>query len=95
MADKKKPRKGANAASGRDYTYDLKYQSSPEQKANRAARGRARYEMEKKGKVKKGDGKDVAHEKPLSEGGSNSASNLKVQSIKKNRGRVGKDGKHR
>jgi hypothetical protein len=31
-------------------------------------------------------GKDVAHKKPLSKGGSNTAKNLKVSSVKKNRG---------
>jgi hypothetical protein len=34
--------------------------------------------MEKKGLVHKGDGKDVDHKKPLSKGGSNDSSNLRV-----------------
>jgi hypothetical protein len=50
-----------NKSTGRDYTYDTKYESSPTQRKNRAARNRARAEMMKKGKVKKGDGKDVDH----------------------------------
>jgi len=37
------------------------------------------------GKVKKGDGKDVAHKKPLAKGGSNKKANLKVASQAKNR----------
>ena len=37
------------------------YHSKPEQKENRAARGRARYQLEKEGRVKKGDGRDVHH----------------------------------
>ena len=41
--------------------------------------------MEKDGKVKKGDGKDVGHKKPLAKGGSNKKSNLKVTSAAKNR----------
>lgn len=90
-----KSRKPYNKSTGRDYQKEREYQSTPEQKANRAARGRARYEMIKKGKAKVGDGKDVSHEKPLSEGGSNKSSNLKMESKKKNRGRVGRDGKHR
>jgi hypothetical protein len=53
---------------------------------DRRARMRARYAMEKKGLVKENDGKDVAHKKPLSKGGSNAPSNLTVQSEKKNRG---------
>lgn len=95
MADKK-TRKPWNKSTGRDYQAERDYQSSPEQKANRAARGRARYEMIKKGKAKVGDGKDIAHEKPLSEGGSNKPTNLKVESPSKNRARVSKKtGKHR
>jgi len=61
------------------------YHSKPEQKANRAARGRARYKMEKAGKVKRGDGKDVDHKNRNPK--DNRASNLRVQSPKKNRGR--------
>lgn len=61
------------------------YQGSEEQKKNRAARNAARREMEKKGLVKKGDGKDVDHRKPISKGGGNSTSNLRVQSASANR----------
>ena len=38
-----------------------KYQASEEQKEKRANRNHARREMEKAGKVHKGDGKDVMH----------------------------------
>lgn len=38
-----------------------KYQKSDEQVAKRVARNKARRHMEKAGKVKKGDGKDVNH----------------------------------
>ena len=46
----------------RDYRaeYD-NYHSSAKQKKNRAARNSARRTMEKKGRVKKGDGNDVTH----------------------------------
>lgn len=37
------------------------YQGTEEQKKRRASRNAARRLMEKKGKVKKGDGKDVDH----------------------------------
>lgn len=37
------------------------YQGTEEQKKRRASRNAARKLMEKKGKVKKGDGKDVDH----------------------------------
>ena len=38
-----------------------KYNSKPEQVNRREARNRARYQMIKAGKAKKGDGKDVEH----------------------------------
>jgi hypothetical protein len=68
----------------RDYKKEYEnYHSSPEQKKRRAARGRARYEMEKAGKVRKGDGKDVNHRNgnPTD----NKKSNLQVQSKSANR----------
>lgn len=61
------------------------YHSKPKQKKNRAKRNAARATMAKAGKVSKGDGKDVAHKKALSKGGSNKKSNLTVQSKSKNR----------
>lgn len=54
------------------------YQGTPEQKKNRAARNAARREAEQDGLVRKGDGKDVDHKQPLSKGGSNDKSNLRV-----------------
>ncbi len=61
------------------------YHSKPKQKKNRAKRNAARSMMEQAGKVSKGDGKDVAHKKPLAKGGSNGKGNLKVASPSKNR----------
>jgi hypothetical protein len=61
------------------------YHSKPDQKKKRAQRNAARDTMEKEGKVKKGDGKDVGHKKALAKGGSNKRSNLKVTSAAKNR----------
>jgi len=61
------------------------YQGKPEQIKNRAQRNAARAEMEKKGAVSKGDGKDVDHKTPISKGGSNSSSNLRVQTDNENR----------
>lgn len=87
-------RKPYNKSTGRDYKSDYaKFQSSPKAKKDRAARNKARRMMEKEGRAKKGDGKDVGHIKPLSKGGSNSRSNLKVQSRSANRGRTDKNGK--
>jgi len=69
----------------RDYKKERKYDSKPEVKARRAARNRARYKLMKEGKVRKGDGKDVDHKKPLSKGGSTKRSNLRVKPASKNR----------
>lgn len=41
--------------------------------------------MERAGKVRKGDGKDVDHKTPLSKGGTNHSSNLRVVSASENR----------
>ena len=69
----------------RDYRaeYD-KYQGTEQQKKNRAARNAARAKMMKAGKVKKGDGKDVAHVKAFDKGGNN-GTGLRVESAKTNR----------
>jgi hypothetical protein len=60
-----------------------KYQSSEKQKTRRAGRNTARNRMTAAGKVKKGDGKDVAHKNgnPTD----NRRSNLKAVSAAKNR----------
>jgi 5-methylcytosine-specific restriction endonuclease McrA len=70
----------------RDYRaeYD-RYQGTEEQKKNRAQRNKARRELAKEGKVKKGDGLDVDHKKPLSKGGSTSRGNLRAVSKSANR----------
>ena len=71
----------------RDYKKEYReYHSRPEQKHNRALRNAARREMEDRGLVHKGDGKDVDHKKPLDRGGSNALSNLRVLPKSKNRG---------
>lgn len=60
-----------------------KYNSKPEQKKRRAQRNSARRKMIKAGKVRKGDGKDVAHKDNNPH--NNSRGNLAVQSKAKNR----------
>lgn len=64
--------------------YDT-YQGTEVQKKRRAKRNAARNALMKAGVVKKGDGKDVDHKIPLSKGGSNSRSNLRVQTKSNNR----------
>lgn len=61
------------------------YQGSEEQKKNRAKRNKARRTMERAGQVRKGDGKDVDHSKPLAKGGGNSRNNWSVKSKSSNR----------
>jgi 5-methylcytosine-specific restriction endonuclease McrA len=68
----------------RDYAKERSYDSKPEVMERRRKRKAARYQLEKEGLVKKGDGKHVDHKKPLSKGGSTKRSNLRVISAKKN-----------
>lgn len=69
-------------ATKRDYKKEYKeYHAKPEQKKNRAARNAARTKMG----LKVGDKREVDHKKPLSKGGSNKKSNLKVVSRTANR----------
>jgi hypothetical protein len=60
-----------------------KYNSKPEQRQRRAGRNQARAMLEKQGKVKKGDGKDIDHIDHNT--GNNSPTNLQVQSKHVNR----------
>jgi len=70
----------------RDYKKEYQsYQGRPEQIANRAKRNAARAEMEKKGVVRKGDGKDVDHRTPISKGGGNGSGNLRAVPKSQNR----------
>lgn len=70
----------------RDYKSEYNnYHSRPEQIKKRSERTMARRELEREGKVHKGDGKDVDHKVPLSKGGTNARSNLRVTSASDNR----------
>ena len=59
--------------------------SSTQAKKDRAARNKARRILKKKGILRKGDGKEVDHKRPLSKGGSNGSSNWRVVSRITNR----------
>ena len=70
----------------RDYKTEYsKYHSRTTQKKNRAQRNSARRTLSNEGLVSKGDGKDVAHKRAISKGGTNQRGNLSVSSKKSNR----------
>jgi hypothetical protein len=73
----------------RNYAKEYRdYHGKPEQIADRSSRNKARRLMEKKGVVRKGDGRDVDHRN--SNPRDNKPSNLRVQSKSVNRSRNGK-----
>ena len=65
---------------------DRGYNATPEMRKKRQMNNEARALMAKEGKVRKGDGMDVDHKRPLRSGGGNSKSNLRVVSKSRNRG---------
>lgn len=65
--------------------YDRKNNKKPKNRRKNRERKRARRALEKEGKVKPFDGKDVDHIRPLAKGGSNGRSNLRVIDKKRNR----------
>lgn len=70
----------------RDYKKEkrLYEDKHPERMKDRVARNKARREAIRNGSASKHDGTHVDHKKPLSEGGSNHKSNLRVVSAKEN-----------
>ena len=69
----------------RDYKRERELQLKRGEDKGHAERLRLRRLAEKKGLVKKHDGKDIDHKKPLSKGGSNTLSNARVVSKSANR----------
>ena len=67
----------------RPYKKEYQQQLTRKEQGTRNARDRARYEMDKKGVDR--TGKDIDHTTPLSKGGTNSPSNLKLKSPSQNR----------
>lgn len=71
-----------NMPKKRDYKLEYKRDhSSPQAKANRAARNTARRQSS----LKKGDSREIDHIKPLSKGGGNGKSNRRIVSRTTNR----------
>lgn len=68
----------------RDYQQENKYKSKPEQIHYRVLRNKARRQALSEGLVHKGDNKQIDHIKPLSKGGTNATSNLRVVSASTN-----------
>ena len=71
----------------RPYKKEWQQQKDRDEKSLRATRERARYDMDKNGTDKNGngkadarEGKDIDHVKPLSKGGTNAKSNLRLKS---------------
>jgi hypothetical protein len=60
------------------------YQGTEEQKNNRVERNKARRQAIREGKVRKGDGMDVAHVKAIDKGGS-IKDGVRVEKASKNR----------
>ena len=69
----------------RNYREEWKDAKARGEGDDNAQRHRARYEMEKVGKVHKNDGKDVGHKTAIKRGGTNAPSNLVVQTRAENR----------
>lgn len=76
----------------RPYKKEWDQQQTRDEKKSRATRERARYHMDKNGTDKNNngkadmrEGKDIDHKRPLSKGGTNAKSNLRVVSASDNR----------
>ncbi len=69
----------------RNYSAELDWEkdNKPSRVKERSKRNAARAMMMEEGRVRKGD--DVDHKKPLSKGGGNGRSNLRVVAASKNR----------
>ena len=69
----------------RDYARERELQLKRGEDKGHAERLRLRRAAEKAGMVKKHDGKDLDHKRPLSKGGSNTLKNARVTTPSKNR----------
>lgn len=65
--------------------YQKAYNAEPANVQKRVLNNAARRDAIADGKVKKGDGMEIDHKKPLDKGGTNQRSNLRVVDESKNR----------
>ena len=66
----------------RDYKRENRVtKSKPKNIAKRVARNKARRKAIREGRVRVGDGKELDHIKPISKGGSNKKSNIRITII--------------
>jgi 5-methylcytosine-specific restriction endonuclease McrA len=66
----------------RNYAKEYRdYHGTPKQRRNRSKRNQARRQLG----LRVGDGREVDHKRPLSRGGSNGRSNLRIVSRRTNR----------
>jgi 5-methylcytosine-specific restriction endonuclease McrA len=68
----------------RDYQKENIYKAKPDQIEKRVQRNKARREAIREGRVTVGDGKELDHIIPLSKGGRNTKSNIRITSKSKN-----------
>ena len=80
---------------GHNLEHEEAYQEQPRIVKKREELNKARYQLEKAGKVAKGDGRDVDHTRPLQAGGSNTPGNWRVRSRHGNRAEGDLDKKSR
>lgn len=76
--------KSKNPPEGRNYAHEYAIESD-KRKKQRAERNKARRMLMREGKVHVGDGMDVDHKTPLSQGGKTTRTNLRVQTARANR----------
>lgn len=77
-------RSGSNLKTGRDYTYDKAYQASKLRKKYRAELNKKRRALIRKGKIKIGDKRDIAHSISYKKGGT-LKNGYRLQNRSKNR----------
>ena len=68
------------------------YNDKPEMRRRNMLQKRAWRQAVKEGRIHPGDGKSVEHVRSLDKGGGNSKSNIKIISLKKNKGWRSKKG---